>query len=372
MIRIAHISDSHFDHSSRWEETLRIHQWIADDIRARGVDLITHGGDLFHARPNPEEWRAAAEWLRSLADIAEVVGVYGNHDVASSLAVYPFVRAGHPITIYDAPTVHRVGELSIACLPWPRKAALLAALGEAVPPEQVSQAALTAMRDILAGFAHADGERVFLGHCMVRGSRLHSGQPLAPGSDFEIGLEDLALARANAYLFGHVHAMNRYMIGGAPGIMPGAPRHTTFGEPGETFYAIVTLDGGKAHVELVETPATRMLLFEAEWNGTALVGLHRFADVAGAECRLRYHVPADQREAAAARAKEDRDIMIANGAVVVRVEEVVEAAVRARVPEVAAAVTLDDKLRALWRAKGIELGDREPRVLGRLAELEMA
>ena len=34
-MKFALISDSHFDEGSRWEECLRLHNWIADDIAAR-------------------------------------------------------------------------------------------------------------------------------------------------------------------------------------------------------------------------------------------------------------------------------------------------------------------------------------------------
>lgn len=372
MIRIAHISDQHFDRSSRWEETVRVHKWIASDIRERGADVITLGGDLFHAKPDPEEWRAAAEWLLELADIAEVVGVYGNHDAASSLSVYPFMGARHPIAIYDTATVHRCQacSLSIACMPWPRKSSLLAAIGRPVSHEESGQIAVDALRAILSGFDQEMGdarERAFLGHCMVRGSVLHTGQPLAPGSDFEIGTEDLALANASVYLFGHIHASNAYLIGGRPGVMPGAPRHTCYGEPGTTHYAYVTLDRGNASIEMVETPAMPMVLIAATFDADGLRWTEQ--DVKGADVRLRFTVTADQREAARAAAAELRERLLREGAVVVKVEEVLDATVRARAPEVATATTIEDKLRAYWKAKGIELGDREPRVLGRLPEV---
>lgn len=369
MIRIAHISDQHFNKSSRWEETLRVYRWIAEDIRSRGADVITLGGDLFDSKPDPEEWRAAAEWLLSLADIAPVVGVYGNHDAGSSLAVYPFMSARHPIAIYDTACVHRIREAAIACMPWPRKSTLLAALGRPVSHEEAGQVAVEALRAILAGFDQEMGEaadRVFLGHCMVRGSVLHTGQPVAPGSDFEIGTEDLSLARAHVYLLGHIHAPNTYSIGGTTGIMPGAPRHTSYGEPGATHYVMVTVDGGQSEVEWIETPATPMVLIDAAFTDSLAWAEQ---DVTGAEVRLRVSTAADAREAARHAANELREELLRRGAVMVKVEEQIDASVRARAPEVATATTLEDKLRAYWKAKGIDLGDREPRVLGRLGEV---
>ena len=91
---------------------------------------------------------------------------------------------------------------------------------------------------------------------------------------------------------------------------------------------------------------------------------------AGAEVRFRYQVDATEREAAARAAAIWRDQVLSAGALEVKVEEVVRPLQLARAPEVAAATTLADKLRAYWRARGMDLGVREPRVLERLRLLE--
>jgi hypothetical protein len=104
-----------------------------------------------------------------------------------------------------------------------------------------------------------------------------------------------------------------------------------------------------------------------------LCGLHGLGPDAerGAEVRFRYRVPADKRDAARAAASELRTELLAKGAVVVKLEEVVSTTVRARAPEVAAAKTLPDKLRAYWKAKGDEMApERAERVLALALELE--
>jgi len=376
MTTIALISDQHISRSSRWEEGLRILDWIASELDERRPDVICLGGDMFDARPTAEEWMAAARWLMRLADVAPVFGVYGNHDVPMSMSVFPHLNTRYPIVIADAPRVEVFGGVAIACLPWPRKANLLAALGGKANHENTAHAATEALRAVLTGLGaelggHA-GHRVFLGHCMVSGSRVSTGQPVAPGSDFEIGLADLSLAKADVYLFGHVHMPQRFSVMGAPGVMPGSPRRTSFGEVENKTFAWVTLDGRDVRVEDVTTPATRMLLLEAEWDAASgtLVGTHRLTDIDGAEVRLRYSVTPDQRDAARARAEEYRTTALARGAIVVKLEEVIATSARARAPEVAQAKTLTDKLRAYWAAKGEDLAEREGKLLDKAGELE--
>ena len=61
---VAVVADSHFDEASRFEECQRLHAWIADDMAARGVDVVLHGGDLYERRSTPAERRSAAEMLK--------------------------------------------------------------------------------------------------------------------------------------------------------------------------------------------------------------------------------------------------------------------------------------------------------------------
>lgn len=385
---VAIISDQHFDRSSRWEEHLRIMSWIVEDLRARRPATILLGGDLFERRPTPEEMRAAIDWVRALAEIAEVVGVYGNHEPENSL--YPLTRLEtvHPVTIYAEPAIHRTQWGAIACLPWPRRAHLLAALGSDADHQTANQVAVDALRNVLRGLglqaeqASKGRARVLLSHCQVRGARLSSGQPLAPGADFELGLEDLALVRADAYLFGHIHRrteLDEWSIDGAPALYAGSPRRTAFGEIEEKSYAIVDVSQRPARVELVATPCTPMILAEDEWGPDGegrpgwLVGWHGLDPdhVHGAEIRLRYKVPSEDRDAARAAAAKTREDLLAGGAVNVKVEEEVFARARARVPEIARATTIAAKLEALWSARGVALDEaRKPLVIERLHQVE--
>ena len=208
MTTIAMISDQHFDSSSRWEEHLRIMSWVSADLRARRPDAILLGGDLFERRPNPEEMRAAIEWVRELADVADVCMIYGNHEPHESLFPFSKLRASHEIALFSEPGVWRRSWGDVACLPWPRRAELLARLGD-VSHEQANEVAHGALQSVLRGLGaelrRQSGARIFLGHVQMRAARVSSGQPLEVGAPFELGLEDLSLVGADAYLIGHIH-----------------------------------------------------------------------------------------------------------------------------------------------------------------------
>ena len=99
---VAVVADSHFDEASRFEECQRLHAWIADDMAARGVDVVLHGGDLYERRSTPAERRAASDWLRVVADRCPVVIVRGNHDALGDLPLLAKLRTKHPIRVEDA------------------------------------------------------------------------------------------------------------------------------------------------------------------------------------------------------------------------------------------------------------------------------
>lgn len=405
MIRVAVIADQHFDESSRWEEGCRVHEWIATEIARRGVDVVCLSGDLFERKSTPRERNHVAAWLCDLARVAQVVGVYGNHEAAGDLDVFNRLDTRYPLTFYDRPAVHlagrtaRPGELMIACLPWPRKAMLAAHLGHA-SLETVDEAAGDALRGVLRGFGQVshEGPRLLLAHAMVRGSRTSTGQPLV-GCDMEIGVEDLALSRADAVALGHVHAAQSWDVPvdasrqregwdhTIPVIYPGSPRRTAFGEVEAKGFVILTMHERSAlgvcevEVERIATPCAPMLLLTAVWRpvtGSETPGFDGGFDcvtpnddVRGAEIRFRYEVRSDLRDAARRGAERFRAQWLAAGAAVVKVEEEVIAETRARAPEIAAARTVEEKLRAMYAHQGVA-AERAELLVTRARSLEAA
>jgi DNA repair protein SbcD/Mre11 len=428
VIRVAVVADSHFDTTSRFEECVRIHEWIADDIRKRGVQLLLHAGDVFERKSNPVERNAVAEWLTNVAEHCPVVIVRGNHDVVGDLAIFGKLEARHPITVVeDARVVDAYPRdvtqcaVLVACVSWPRKAELLARMielraeiakergedGPALPPtEEIQDVAGDMLRSVLRGLGaqmrvENEGDpKILLMHAMVCGSVTSTGQPLV-GCDMEVGLEDLGLVDADFYALGHIHKGQEWSWNSRPIIYPGSPRRTAFGELEEKDYLIVEFTPIEeevnavmtattrwdVRVERVPTPCAPMLLLEGDYVEAVGGEVKEFvwrtpvplADppfvaekLAGAEIRLRYHVPADKRPAAKLLANTLADTYRTVGAVDVKVEEVVIPTTMARAPAIARAVTLEEKLQLYWDARDFNPStERAEALLTKLHQLEM-
>lgn len=379
-MKVAIIGDSHFDEHSRFAECIRLHDWIADDARARGVDVVLHAGDVFERKSTPAERNAFASWVRRIADFAPLVIVRGNHDAVGDLAIFASLDTSKTVIVEEAADCHAVctdaGELVIGCLAWPRKAELVAsgAFGDD------EGAAGRALRAVLSGFRDEFESverlpRILLTHAMVRGSMTSVGQPLV-GMEMELGLEDLALAGADFIALGHIHMPQDWDAAGVPAVYPGSPRRTTFGEVEDKGYIVATFDGPKlVGWERVVVPATPMYLadarVDADGNRGHVTGLPDEIP-AGAEVRFRVHGPASQREKIREIGRDATALLTQVGAVV-KVEEVITAETRARAPEVAKAATLADKLSAFWASKGIPItGERLARLVSKANKLEGA
>lgn len=372
MIRLACVADSHFDQLSRFEECIRLHDWIAEDAEARGVDGTLHAGDVYERKSTPDERIAAARWFQRMARLGPVVVDRGNHDAIGDLPLLERLEAKHPISVFEHVGMTRVAGVALGVLGWPQRGNVHLARA-AFSHDDVEVAAGDALRDVLRGFGawfakDPTSPRILLAHAMVRGSRVSTGQPLV-GCDFEIGIEDLALAHADCYVLGHVHKGQRWDIAGAPCIYPGSPRRTAFGELEPKGYVVAEIEGHEVECTFVEAPATPMIQLAGSYADGVLE--RDVADVRGAEVRLRYRVRNDERAAARAAAEGARTVLVEiDGAASVKLEEMVEAEQRARVPEVARAASIPDKLQALWTSKGFDPGERSDALIGKVIEIE--
>jgi exonuclease SbcD len=377
--RIAVVADSHFCETSRFEECIRLHDEIAEWVETHRPDAVVHAGDIFERRSTPRERVAVANWLQRVAAVCPVAVVRGNHDAEEDVAFMARLQSARGIHAVERPDIVTVREVDLLLLPWPRKSVLLAAMPGA-SMEEADEAAKFALRSVLLGLRGESTapHRLLVSHAMVRGSMTSHGQPLV-GMEMELGLEDLALAECNAYALGHIHMQQRWDVGGAPAFYPGSPRRTAFGEVEEKGFVVVDVEARST--EFVRLSATPMVLVETEWvpehiglPGDVVVPA-AMAEVpvpplGGAEVRFRYRVGADQREAARSAAAAWRDTALLEGAVNVKVEEVVDATTRARAPEVAQARTLREQLEAYWATKGKDPGERRVALLDKVSLLE--
>lgn len=83
MLKIAHIADVHWRGLSRHDEYREVFQAFIADVRAKEIDHIFIGGDIFHTKTtgiSPEYIEQLTWWLNSLSEVATVHMILGNHD----------------------------------------------------------------------------------------------------------------------------------------------------------------------------------------------------------------------------------------------------------------------------------------------------
>lgn len=370
---IASTGDNHFYfQGARWAECNRIHNWMADDMRRRGVSLLTINGDFCEKESTPVERHAIKNWLRNVAQSIDVVGVRGNHDQVLDLDCYNDLDTAHKIYIEEQVSVRIVNGCALALMAWPRKAVFLAGLPADVSPEEAEEILRERLKIVLLDLrdqlAKHDGPRILSIHCQVSGAKVSTGQPIV-GGDMELSQEEIALVGADIVLMSHVHMAQEFEFNGVPMVYCGSPYATAWGETETKSYVVAEFNDTRVDGKIlnrwyrVETPRAAMLLIDEAWGRPeegadptwmlGAIGLdHPEDSFAGTEVRFRFTVDSDQQKAAKHAAKEVEAYLLKCGAVSVKLEMITNATVRARVPEIANAFTLKDKLEVLWKSQG--------------------
>lgn len=371
--------DEHFDEQSRFDECIYVHDFMVNLAREYKVDAYVCCGDVYERASTPKERAAVASFLIRMAEVCPVFIVKGNHDRDLDCSIMGKLRSKHEIVVEESAGVAWVGNAILALVAWPQTARVMqAAATLGAPPTDV---ALDALRSVFLGLAESlrahKGPKIACGHFMVDGSVTSVGQPLV-GMPIRVGLADLQLIGADMVVMGHIHKPQDWQIGSTPILYTGSPYRTTYGEIEEKSVVIVDApdDGSPVTWERIPTPCAAMYLVTDAWeNGAFVAGAYGLPpapeDIRGAEIRFRYSVEADQRVAAAAAATRWKNDWLELGAADVQVEDVVSTVNRARAPEVAAAQTTADKLRALWCAREtIPEPARAERLITMASELE--
>ena len=367
MFRILDTGDLHLTERSRWSEATRILNWVLEQLFEHKPDALGINGDLYDAASTPRERMYLASFVNEAARICPVLIAKGNHDRPQDCALLAKLRSDHPIIVEEAAAVHRVGEAAIAVVAWPDPASLAAytrtlrgGRDRAFGLEVETLSLQAVLRGLGAELAQHDGPRIALGHFMVDGAVVSTGQPLL-GQPMRVGLADLDLLNADVVLMSHIHKPQDWTYNERPIIYAGSPYRTSYGELEPKSIVLVEVDKRDVVWTRLPSPCAGMVLVDDEWAYDFLAGEHAWQagrrsvppkeELEGAEVRFRYAVEPDQRDPARAAAHRLRDSWLAAGAAQVKVEECVRTTARARAPEVAKAQTLPDKLHALWNAR---------------------
>lgn len=394
VLRVAGLADNQVDENSRLEEHDRVMKHAAAWGQENGVGLWIHAGDVYDDPDGSTERERAsvAEWVTWCAEYAPVVVVGGNHEAPGEVAELGRLKTKLPVWATEDPgvrVVHAHGDerlpVVVQAMPWPRKSHLLRWLGAGADPERVRNETAACMADLfrglrdagrVAGTLHAGAPYpVVLGaHVSVKGASSDSDQPLI-GLDIEVSLADLALAEPDFGFLGHIHKPQEWLYGGVPFAFCGSPRRTSYasGELIPKGFIVADFEDGKLLRWWLEaTPATPMVLLEAEWEPAAdsplpLSGMRigavydgQFATKEawhvppGAEVRFRYAFDSDQQASAARAADDVAEMLRTGGAAEVKLEPRMRRVARSRAPEVAAAASPEDKLRKFLEQSGME------------------
>lgn len=381
-MRVLVIGDGHLRHGDR-RNPMRLR--ALDQILDRAAALpdlaaIVWPGDLFHAESGIDDRNTLASYLRRFAEHAEVLVIKGNHDRPGDLEIFAGLAADHPITVVSAPRLHLVlgtsgPAVAVGCLPYPEKAALVAAdlpaseIGGAV--HRAFGALFTEMGVQLERFDAKGIPTLFAGHVTIGGAVLSVGQPLI-GSDLQIDATHLAqLPAATVRVFNHIHQPQE--LHGAHYVGSIAP--VDYGEVERKRFLELVHDGTAWRVESVpldippmfhvEGVATRDRFSWVVRKGPDGAETAAPASWAGADVRVRFRfASADTGALAFIKAQILAEFA---DAAHLELEPVAVAEREVRAPEVLAAQTLDGKVRAWAAAAGVTTPDS---VLAKLALLE--
>ncbi len=391
MIRIAHVSDSHFDERGRLDDCFAAHHLFLEQAREAGVHLIVHAGDLYDRKSTPAERNAACAWLRSAAEICPVVVVRGNHDAPGDLDIYEHLETEHSLHVYDRPItdldVDRVpiyytesrDRAAVIPLPWFDKSHLVAQFdAEAADQETTRITAINAAEQLLGLLrTQADSLRelgvtpILVGHVMVAGSQTSTGQTLQ-GTTVELSPAAIDSVGCAYAALGHIHKSQVWCEGRVA--YSGSPVRQDFGETEAKGWRLVEIEDGRlVSQRFVELPVREIHLVEVDlssgvedhglWSAEDPLNLEAEKIPAGSLVRVRYHIRSEDLHYI------DEDIVEAAarrfGAHEVKLEAIVAHDQRVRAEGITDAETAFDRFKLWLEAVGQELS---PEALERLRE----
>lgn len=370
MTRLLAIGDTHVSQNARNADRLRaLDQILREAAHLKQFGAIVWPGDLFHAKSTPADRNDLAPRLQEFAELCPVIIVRGNHDAPGDLEIFGRLATKWPIHVVTKPECKLIalatGELAtVACLPYPDKAGLVAA---GVAAGDVVSSATDLLDPIFMVFAQQleearrRGELTwFMGHVNIAGSRASTGQPLI-GHEIEVSVRHLDRLGPILKVVNHIHLPQE--IAGA--IYPGSIAPMDYGETHQPRYLVVELENSRDFEAVsvpIHVPPTVHVEGRLTRDGFAFANMDDALRVwTGADVRCRYRFLASERGVlnhAAVRG-------LFTGALRLKVEGVAEVDRDVRAPLVAQASTIADKLAAYRQETALPL-----RLAEKLAQLQ--
>ncbi|TVR22469.1 MAG: exonuclease SbcCD subunit D [Anaerolineaceae bacterium] len=288
-IRVLHFADAHIGMenygktdpdtglSSRVVDFLRRMDDICDYATANDADLIVFAGDAFKTRtPNPTYQREFAHRIRDLSQVAPVVLLVGNHDVAparmkaSSVEIYqtlavPNVWVAGDYEVRVIPTQR--GDVVVGAVPYPIRSRILDSLPDSTAgltiaeTDQRLNAGLLGILEDMAAEAdgHGDLPRLLTAHVTVTGAVVGSERNIMLGRDISLPRSHIADPRWDYVALGHIHKhqdLTAKRDDLPPAVYSGSIERIDFGEEGDAKgFCWVELTRGRADWRFVPLAA---------------------------------------------------------------------------------------------------------------------
>ncbi|RMG77304.1 MAG: exonuclease SbcCD subunit D [Chloroflexi bacterium] len=285
MIQVLHFADTHIGMenygktdpttglSSRVVDFLRRLDTMCDYAAQHDVDLIIFAGDAFKTRtPNPTYQREFAHRIRDLSQLAPVVLLVGNHDVAparmkaSSIEIYDTLAVPN-VWVADEYEVRRIttkrGDVVVGTAPYPIRSRVLEnikTMGLTIAEtDNILEEQLIHILESLAQEADTYGEtpRLLTGHFTVSGALLGSERGIMLGRDVNVPRGVLADSRWDYVALGHIHKHQSLNHDDMPPIVySGSIERIDFGEEGDLKgFCWVELARGKTRWQFIPLSA---------------------------------------------------------------------------------------------------------------------
>lgn len=247
MTRIVCIGDTHFGPGDRNQDKYAaLDQIIVWALAQPNLGAWLHAGDLNHGKMTIEDRNALAPRFQKMADAAPVFVVRGNHDHDGDLLIFSKLKAKYPITVLETPGVHRIalatgGHAAIFGVPYVHRGGLVTA---GVQHEDLGQAARALLDPLfitaaeMLTFAQQGGDLpIFLAHLAIGGAVMSTGQP-SIGREIEIDPALLFRLGVIPKLLGHIHKHQE--IHGAWYL--GSTTKTDFGENEDKVFGVLDFE----------------------------------------------------------------------------------------------------------------------------------
>jgi len=388
-ITVGQFSDLHYA-ANTLKEVDRCFGYAVDHAIANGIEVAVISGDSTdHALDaHSPAFLALAKRIQTLADHCPVLILQGtfSHEAPGMIRIFELIGAKYPIAIADS--IGQIGLTSnlkwvkfddnselpndlkalFTVFPTINKAELINTSGH----ENVAQALGDHLFSLILKYAQKNEAAringiptIFVTHGTIDGCLTEHGVPMH-GSDHEFSLGAIWQSACSAGMIGHIHKHQHWETSqfGYDQVIayPGSIGRNHYGELGQKYYLLWTVQDRSSGFEPIETPSCKMI--DLSFDGPPDLGQIQSVsqDVADAYVRVRYCIDEEHR------ASVDREAIrkVLHLAAEVQIEGIIIPVQRQRAPGISVMPSITQQF-AKWGE--VTNTDTEP-LIGRISRLE--